>query len=100
MRNITEQAINAFTEGKPFKKRNTKVRIEGDIVILLLHNNEIAKIDSDGTWVTDAGWNTNTTRERLNGIPRVDVRSKKGQLTINGHSWDGSWKNILEFENG
>lgn len=99
MRNITEQAINAFTKGKPFKKRNTEVRKEGDAVILLLYNNEIAKIDGDGTWVTDAGWNTNTTRERLNGIAKVHVKSKKNQLTLNGYPWDGSWKNILEFEN-
>lgn len=99
MRKITNEAIDAFIKGKPFKKRNTEVRKEEDAVILLLFNNEIAKIDSDGTWVTDAGWNTNTTRERLNGIPGVHVRSKKGQPTLNGHSWDGSWKNILEFEN-
>lgn len=97
MRKITDEAIDAFVKRKRFKKRNTEVRKEEDAIILLLFNNEIAKIDSDGTWVTIAGWNSDTTRERLNGIPGVCISSKKGELILNGHSWDGHWVNILNI---
>ena len=41
--------------------------------------------------ITTAGWNTVTTRERLNGLPNVSVIQRKGKLYLNGKEWDGEW---------
>ena len=73
MRKITEMAVNSFFNGrKNFKRNNTEV-ICSKISLhnrFLLHGNEIFSSNQDFT-VFDfslCGWNTNTTRERLNGI--------------------------------
>ena len=41
-------------------------------------------------WITDAGWESRTTFERLNGFDGVRVNMKKGQMYLNGQAWDGS----------
>ena len=91
MRKITEEAIEAFIDGKRFKKRNTEV-YEGEFTtFLILHSNVIAYRYDDGSIeITTCGWNTPTTRERLNGIPGVHVRSLKKQLYLNNQEWDGT----------
>lgn len=38
--------------------------------IMYLHGNQIAKKDANGVTLYDCGWNTPTTKERLNGILR------------------------------
>ena len=51
--------------------------------------------------VTTAKFNTVTTRDRLNMLPGVWVRCRKGNLQINftndqskWQDWDGQWINI------
>jgi hypothetical protein len=61
---------------------------------LYLFGNKIAEYREDGLWITDAGWNTTTTRDRLNGLPNVSVNNKNFQLYLNGKEWDGSWVRI------
>jgi hypothetical protein len=39
--------------------------------------------------VTNAGWKSNTTKERLNGLPRVSIQQKKGEWYLNGQLWNG-----------
>lgn len=97
MRKITEQAIDAFYNEKDFKKDNTSVISWGDLSYLMLHGHKIASLDRQGLFITTAGWNTNTTRDRLNGLPGVCVRSRKGQLTLNGYPWNGDWVNVEDF---
>jgi hypothetical protein len=66
-----------------------------DNYTMRLHGNLIAKIDADGTLaITNAGWFTNTTKERLNGIPGVSICQKKGDWYLNGRKWDGGWITI------
>lgn len=65
MRAITAQIKEAFENQKPRKIGNTAT--DGQTV--WLHGNAIVRRDSDGTVLaTLAGWNTPTTRERVNGI--------------------------------
>ena len=97
MRKITEEAMNAFYGGRHFKKQNTEVRATIDYVYLVLHNSVIAKLNDKGLWVTTAGWDTNTTRDRLNGLHGVHVRSRKGVLTLNGKPWDGGMVEVGLF---
>ena len=62
---------------------------------LKLHGNTIATIDELGVLsVSNAGWASNTTKERLNGIPGVRVHQKNWNWFLNGQEWDGGWKRI------
>lgn len=98
-RKITTEAINAFLAGNKFNKDNTRVSVDGSMSDLFLHDNKIAtvaKLSTGGVeiWVTNAGWFTTTTKERLNGIPGVRVNQSKGVWYLNGEEWDGGWKKI------
>ena len=98
MRKISKEASIAFLNGQNYKKTNTQV-IGGD---LLLHGNKIAEFQSlftnDGNKnfnITLAGWNTNTTRDRLNALPNVHITTKLGQAYLNGQKWGGEWITII-----
>jgi hypothetical protein len=92
MRKITQQAAAAFEAGRPLTIGNTSVRIMFDgSIILDLHGNAIAKRTPSGElYVTSAGWRTNTTKERLNGLRGVSVHQDKGQWCLNGEKWKDS----------
>lgn len=94
MRKITKEAINAFMSTKPFKMANTEVIVNehsagGTITQLYLHGNLIAEDSDQGLHITNAGWQSNTTKERLNGLPGVCISQKKGKWYLNGREWDG-----------
>jgi hypothetical protein len=95
-RKITQETIDAFNNNYIYKNSNTEVNEHG----LFLHGNKIAKYTShykDGNRdinITLAGWNTNTTRERLNGLEGVRVSTKQGQAYLNGNAWNGDWITI------
>jgi hypothetical protein len=68
MRKVTERIKKAFENGKSLKIGNT--RTDGESVFL--HGNEIVRRDFSGLiFATLAGWNTPTTRERVNGITGI-----------------------------
>lgn len=92
MRKITKRAVSCFLKDKPFKSGNTIVKVLPEFTVLCLFGNAIAHRHNDpdrSLLIKTCGWNTNTTRERLNGIPGVEVHSKKGELYLNGMPWDG-----------
>jgi hypothetical protein len=64
MRKITKEIKQAFDERRPLAIGNTTT--DGNRV--WLHGNLIIKREGDKVLGTLAGWNTPTTRERLNGI--------------------------------
>ena len=67
MRKVTQQIANAFAQGNKMTVGNTTT--DGNAV--MLHGNKITERTNDGILMTLAGWNTTTTRERLNGIAQV-----------------------------
>jgi len=81
MKKITEKIKNAFEQGKSLKVGNT----ETDGKTVWLHGNAIVKRDPDGLvrWSL-AGWNTPTTRERVNGIANANVFQFKFEPVLNG----------------
>ena len=94
-RKITQESVSAFLAGRKFKKGNMSVESELGYTKLKLHGNTIATIDALGVMsVSNAGWCTNTTRERLNGLPNVHVKQKNWTWYLNGNEWDGQWKRI------
>ena len=93
-RKITTQAVNAFMIArKNFSQDNTTVTIEGNVITMRLHGNAIARrvVGSNDIEVSNGGWSSNTTKERLNGLPGVSVCQRKGQWFLNGNAWNGEW---------
>ena len=99
MRKITEDSINAFMNAEPFNKSNTEVKVMAlenskpclihlylfDNLIAIRHiNKRVHKIQ-----VTNCGWKTNTTKERLNGIPGVSIYEKNKEWFLNDRLWNG-----------
>lgn len=73
MRQITKDSVEAFKNSTAFKSSNTKVEVRNKEVFFYLFDNMIAHkgIEKDGTpflFITTCGWQTTTTKERLNGI--------------------------------
>lgn len=92
MRKITKTTIACFMAGIATKENNTIVEVEPNVTILKLHGNAIAYRYNDPEKtlsITNAGWPTNTTKERLNAIPGVSISQKKGVWYLNGKEWDG-----------
>jgi hypothetical protein len=90
MRKITEESINAFYANKRFKKRNMEVYVGEFSTQLRLHGHTIAILNDNRVLeITTCGYNTNTTRDRLSALKGVTVRTKLGQLYLNGKEWDG-----------
>ena len=97
MRKITKEAINAFYSGKTFNKSNTHVRVLSNVTILSLHGNDIAFLYNDPgrtLSITNAGYFSYTTKERLNGLPGVSIYQKNFAWYLNGEKWDGSLTDI------
>ena len=90
MRKVTRDAINAFYNHTPFRRGNTEVMVNDNYVALKLHGNTIAELrGGENLTITNAGWPTNTTKERLNGLTGVSIRQKNHQWYLNGERWDG-----------
>jgi len=95
MRKITKEAVSKFLSKETFRKSNMSVEESYGVYKLKLHGNTIATIDELGVLsVSNAGWASNTTKERLNGLPGVSVNQKNWNWYLNGVEWDGSWKRI------
>jgi len=92
MRKITKESVNAFLNSKKFNKSNMSVRVLPNVTTLEYQGNEIAYLynDPDKTLsITNCGWFTMTTKERLNALPGVSLYQKKGLWYLNGSEWDG-----------
>ena len=85
VRKITEEAVRAFYNGDKLTKSNMFVTDR----MMYLHGNLIAKIEEGMLKISTCGWNTPTTKERLNGLSGVAVHTKNYQLFLNGKPWDG-----------
>lgn len=95
MRKITQNAVNALYAYRDFSGSNTNVHADESGARMYLHGSKIAVLTADGKLsVTLAGYNTNVTRERLNGLPGVSVHTRKKQAYLNGEEWDGEWKTV------
>jgi hypothetical protein len=99
MRVITKKAIEAFENKKNFGMGNTTVVANGAVSGLYLFGNLIAEkiFTENGSYevrVTNSGYFTNTTKERLNGIQGVQIQQKSISWLLNGEVWDGKWKTV------
>ena len=99
MRQITEQATKAFYNSKEFKKQNMIVEVLPNVTILSLHNNPIAYLYNDPERtlsITNAGWQSKTTKERLNALKGVNIQQINFVWFLNGKEWNGS---LIDIKN-
>ena len=98
MKKITRDSVDAFMNARPFRKDNTEVTVLDNLTILKLFGNEIAYRynDTERTLsITNAGWFSNTTKERLNGIPNVRIHQKNFNWYLNDKEWDGRLIDVI-----
>ena len=95
MRKITQESVDKFLSREPFKKSNMEVDQCFGQYRLKLHGNVIAVLDGFNMLsISNAGWESNTTKERLNGLPHVRINQKKFQWYLNGNEWNGEWTRV------
>lgn len=71
MRKITKESVEALLNGTEFNKQNMSVgrnTHDTGCVTMKLHGNTIAQRIGDTIKLKDGGYQSNTTKERLNGI--------------------------------
>ena len=74
MRKIEQQMINAINSETDWKSGNTKVvNFFNDsdkcvVASVFLHGNKIAEITDHDMTIFDGGWQSNTTKSRLNAL--------------------------------
>lgn len=104
MRKITDLAVYAFENEHNFKSGNTEVRrglagFNDYLVAMFLHGNKIAWKDERGAlWISNCGWQTDTTKERLNGLTWVNIKQVKGVWFLNGKEWSGTAIKINDWK--
>ena len=82
MRQIEKSMAQAVKAGRNFRSGNTVVSVDASGIKVYLHGNCIYTVYQGVKRFTLAGWNTVTTRSRLNALG-VDVRQK---------NWDPIYK--------
>jgi hypothetical protein len=95
MRKITRESVDKFLSKETFKKSNMEVDECYGKFRLKLHGNTIAILDEFNMLsISNAGWHSNTTKERLNGLPHVRINQKNWNWYLNGEQWSGEWTRV------
>jgi hypothetical protein len=96
MRKVTIATCAAFMADMAIGQSNTTVTVNEKETKLFLFGNLIAKKDraTGKISVTNAGYETPATKERLNGLPGVSINQADFVWYLNGKEWNGEWKEI------
>ena len=68
MRKIEQQMNSAIANCKDWRSGNTEVTNCNGMTYVHLHGNHIATLGDDFVKIFDGGWQSNTTKSRLNAI--------------------------------
>jgi len=103
MRKIEEQMNHAIRHRKNWAGSNTTVRSFRESVDVYLHGNHIASLDTATHALTlkDGGWQSNTTKSRLNAlldefVPSMGIFQKNWTWFLSDRL-DGS---VIPFQSG
>ena len=89
MRKIESQMNAAITNSKDWKSGNTEVTNIDGVSYVYLHGNKIAEVGNSFIRLFDGGWQTVTTKSRLNailsehGLPGEGIFQKKFEWFVN-----------------
>jgi len=94
MRKIERLMNDAITNERDWQLDNTMVSNQDGVSFVFLHGNNIAQIGDNWIRLFDGGWQTVTTKSRLNailsehGCPGERVFQKKGEwfISVNGET--------------
>ena len=103
MRKIEEQMNQAVANNKSWTCANTSVTYceENGESRVYLHGNHIATVGDDFLQVFDGGWQTNTTKSRLNALINRFCNAVTDGVYQRKHVWYLSDNKVeREFENG
>ena len=90
MRKVTKVVTEAFNYGEDAKLGNSKVtRINTTTIRLVLHGHIIASKTNGVLIITNCGYFTKVTKDRLNALPGVNIFQRKGVWYLNNVAWDG-----------
>ena len=103
MRVIEKNMCRAISNKKPFSSSNTSVTFSADNsqAFVYLHGNKIAVVDEENVQLFDGGWQSVTTKSRLNAL--LDQVGKMGEgIFQKNYSWffrcsDGD---VIDFRSG
>ena len=102
MRQIERDMLSAIRLGKCWRKANTEVYTnDNNCSLVYLHGNHIATVTYNKVSIFDGGWQTNTTKSRLNSI----INSLCDGYTCGVYQFAFEWfitddKLVHQFENG
>ena len=112
MRKIESQMCNAVHASKDWQSGNTSVHFdpETSVSVIRLHGNKIAEVSDTDMKIFDGGWQTVTTKSRLNALCKEFCIDGEGVFQEN-FKWfvrkcvsqspvTGKVFNVEDFENG
>lgn len=96
MKQVTRNSANCLLNGGNKKFDNTLIETADGYSRMYLYGNIIAiyNLRTKVLKITNAGWFTKTTKERLNALPNVRIHQHKWEWYLNGIKWDGSLINV------
>lgn len=106
MRKIERLMISAIKDCKDWRLDNTEVLYSPSrkVSCVYLHNNLIATISKDDVEIYDGGWQTNTTKSRLNALINNLCDGMNQGVYQRDFSWyiqdDDRTLNVIPFEHG
>ena len=103
MRKIEQQMNDAVANNKDWQSANTSVHYceESGESIVRLHGNKIAVIGDDFLQIFDGGWQTNTTKSRLNALIERFCNAVTDGVFQKDFQWYISDNNVTrDFDNG
>ena len=77
MRKIESQMNDAIAAGRNWSSANTSVQMNDEVATVYLHGNKIAEIGEGFITLFDGGWQSDTTKSRLNAI--LDANGLPGE---------------------
>ena len=104
MRKIETQMNEAITDRTDWGKDNTRVETIDGVSKVYLHGNLIAVVDEDSMTLYDGGYQSNTTKSRLNALCDEFGYSGEGVFQKNFEwfvrLWTGTEFHTTEFRSG
>ena len=104
MRKIERLMNAAISEGRDWSLKNTSVTMNGNIAEVRLHGNLIAEVSDECVTLHDGGWQSVTTKSRLNAImsehclPGEGVFQEKWEWFC--RLWNGTEHFVVPFRSG
>ncbi len=101
MRKIEQLMNNSIRNRQDFCYSNTMVTHDGRDALVYLHGNHIATVGDTFLTICDGGWQSNTTKSRLNALINEFCNAYTDGVFQKNFEWFISTAaGTVEFENG